>query len=154
LSPNPDERPQRGQEVVSELTEIIRQHGLESSNQKIADYLASVLPDQIAEASGTTVKQIVRVYPEDGARSHASASIRAVGDHATIDKSPVSIPPSSVTPSAATSARMVDISETYRRSPIPTTPRQPRVTIERVEVEVTEVPATTDPESPEVVIVE
>ena len=37
LSPNPDERPQRGQEIVAELTEIARHYGIESSAPDISD---------------------------------------------------------------------------------------------------------------------
>jgi len=50
LAPNPDDRPQRGQEVVTELTEIARQYGFESSATNIAGFLSQVFPD-IARAS-------------------------------------------------------------------------------------------------------
>jgi serine/threonine protein kinase len=71
LSPSPTDRPQRGQEVVAELTEIVRQHGLERSSQNIADYLARVLPAEVTlpsreahepEARQAPIK-IVRHYP-------------------------------------------------------------------------------------------
>jgi serine/threonine protein kinase/anti-anti-sigma regulatory factor len=51
LSPNPDDRPQRGQEVAAELTDIARQYGIESSGQSIANILTQLFPSEIAGAS-------------------------------------------------------------------------------------------------------
>ncbi|HEY0192417.1 MAG TPA: serine/threonine-protein kinase, partial [Kofleriaceae bacterium] len=44
LAPNPDDRPQTGQEVANELTEIARQFGIESSAPHIAYALTQVFP--------------------------------------------------------------------------------------------------------------
>ena len=46
LSPNPDERPQSGQEVVAELTEIARQFGMEGSGPSMVQFLAQLFPDE------------------------------------------------------------------------------------------------------------
>jgi serine/threonine-protein kinase len=50
LSPNPDDRPQRGQEVAAELTDIARQYGIESSGPSIANILTQLFPNEIAGA--------------------------------------------------------------------------------------------------------
>jgi len=68
LAPNPEFRPQRGQEVVDELTSAAREYGLESSPQRVADYVASVFSNP---AERPSVKQIVRVYPDSEADSHS-----------------------------------------------------------------------------------
>jgi serine/threonine protein kinase len=69
LAPNPDDRPQRGQEVAAELTEIARQHGIESSAASIAYVLKQLFP---AETAGTGAgepargtKEMSRVNPEE-----------------------------------------------------------------------------------------
>ncbi|HEY0190050.1 MAG TPA: hypothetical protein VGC42_02940, partial [Kofleriaceae bacterium] len=46
LAPNPDDRPQTGQEVANELTEIARQFGIESSAPHIAYALTQVFPPE------------------------------------------------------------------------------------------------------------
>src|SRR6185503_12732425 len=51
LSPNPDDRPQRGQEVASELTEIARQHGIESSGASISHILKQLFPSEAGATS-------------------------------------------------------------------------------------------------------
>jgi serine/threonine protein kinase/anti-anti-sigma regulatory factor/transcription elongation factor Elf1 len=51
LSPNPDDRPQRGQEVAAELTDIARQYGIESSGPSIAHILTQLFPSEIAGVS-------------------------------------------------------------------------------------------------------
>ena len=51
LSPNPDDRPQRGQEVAAELTDIARQYGIESSGPSIANILTQLFPSEIAGAA-------------------------------------------------------------------------------------------------------
>ena len=47
LSPNPADRPQRGQEIVTELTEIARHYGFESSGPSIATYLAQLFAEDV-----------------------------------------------------------------------------------------------------------
>jgi hypothetical protein len=69
LAPNPEFRPQRGQEVVDELTNATREYGLESSAQNVADYVASVFANPTE--TRPSVKQIVRVYPDSEADSHS-----------------------------------------------------------------------------------
>jgi serine/threonine protein kinase len=69
LAPNPDDRPQRGQEVAAELTEIARQHGIESSAANIAYILKQLFPVETA-GTGTgeparSTREISRVYPEE-----------------------------------------------------------------------------------------
>jgi serine/threonine-protein kinase len=46
LSPNPDDRPQRGNEVVSELTEIARQNGFESTTAQLSELVVQVFPEE------------------------------------------------------------------------------------------------------------
>jgi serine/threonine-protein kinase len=101
LSPNPDDRPQRGQEVAAELTEIARQYGIESSGPRIAQFLTQLFPSEtgVPEHPGASVKEIVRVFPEE---------------LTTKEKSPVSFTPSSGSNSSK-ALGPVDVSETYRR---------------------------------------
>jgi eukaryotic-like serine/threonine-protein kinase len=47
LSPNPNDRPQRGQEVAAELTEIARQNGFESSSPSIAQFLSHLFMREV-----------------------------------------------------------------------------------------------------------
>ena len=86
LDPNPDQRPQRGQEVVNELNEIMRQNGFESSGQRVAELLARMFP-QLPSAPGG--REMVRV-----ARDEPSLEPTRVTEP---DKSPVSITPSAAT---------------------------------------------------------
>jgi eukaryotic-like serine/threonine-protein kinase len=61
LAPNPDDRPQRGQEVIAELTDIMRQYGLESSTAGIASVVKQLFPEEAsggAEPRLTGVQQV------------------------------------------------------------------------------------------------
>jgi serine/threonine protein kinase len=103
LSPNPDDRPQRGQEVAAELTDIARQYGIESSGASIAQFLMQLFPSEtgVPEHPGASVKEIVRVFPDEVT---------------TKEKSPVSITSGSGSSSNSSKALgPVDVSETYRR---------------------------------------
>jgi serine/threonine protein kinase len=91
LSPNPDLRPQRGQQVVTELNELVREYSLESSGQRIADFLLH----NFRAADPGSVKELVRAYPDD-----------------TPSMAPTNI--SSLTPSSRTS-RAHKISESFPR---------------------------------------
>ncbi|MEJ7602113.1 MAG: serine/threonine-protein kinase, partial [Kofleriaceae bacterium] len=71
LAPNPDDRPQRGQEVVAELTEISRQYGIESSGANIAYILKQLFPNEIAgvfEQQAPSIREIV-IAPDAPASS-------------------------------------------------------------------------------------
>jgi serine/threonine-protein kinase len=62
LSPNPDDRPQRGQEVAAELTDIARQYGMESSGPRIAHILKQLFPDEVggvAEQPAPVIREII-----------------------------------------------------------------------------------------------
>jgi serine/threonine protein kinase len=64
LSPNPDDRPQRGQDVVTELLEIARQSDAESSSRQLAELVGQMFPDEgggaLAEpAQLTSVNEVV-----------------------------------------------------------------------------------------------
>ena len=98
LAPNPDQRLQRGQEVVTELDVIARDYGLESSSTKIAAFLASTFSQPLR-----TTAELVRVYPED-----ASGSLQT-----RLEASPFSI-----TPSARTSRTTLG-SQSFRTVPRP-----------------------------------
>ncbi len=97
LSANPDDRPQRGQDVAAELADIARANGLILSGPSIVALLEEIYPD---EATGTepeiTVIEIVKTSDEASGGS---------------DRSPVSM-----TPSPTTSRFGIDISKTFRRS--------------------------------------
>ena len=114
LSSNPDRRPQKGEQVAAELSEIMREQGLESSAQKLADYVASVFPNQGA-LDGAQLDQIVRLHASD---SNSEEPTRL----AAHTPQPGSIPPLSITPSARTSRRF-GVSEPFRRvtteTPVP-----------------------------------
>jgi serine/threonine-protein kinase len=60
LAPNPNDRPERGQEVVAELTEIMRYHGLESSAPHIASLLARLFPPEGSRPSDSGPTELVR----------------------------------------------------------------------------------------------
>jgi serine/threonine protein kinase len=62
LSPNPDDRPQRGQEVAAELLDIARQHGFESSSSSITHILKQLFPTEGGtppEPQAGSVREIV-----------------------------------------------------------------------------------------------
>ncbi|MBA3395929.1 MAG: serine/threonine protein kinase [Deltaproteobacteria bacterium] len=95
LAPNPEDRPQRGQEVVNELNDIARAHRFESSGPNIADLLAQLFPhDEVP------LTEIVRHFPDE-------ASGGTGGSMTTRDRSPVSV---------TSSRAQIDVSETFRRS--------------------------------------
>jgi serine/threonine-protein kinase len=104
LAPNPDDRPQAGQEVAAELTDIARQYGIEGSGPSIASFLAQLFPSEAggAEPPGPTTREIARVFPDE------------MGSQSTKD----SLPTSNTQSSGSTSNRglpPVDVSQTYRR---------------------------------------
>jgi len=107
LAPNPTDRPQTGQEVATELLEITRSYGLESSNSKIASFLGGIFPNVSASADPerASLQNIVRVFPDD-----MSLTMK--------DSSPVSIASGSGS-NSNTSSRMlapVDVSQTFHRT--------------------------------------
>ena len=105
LAPSPDDRPQAGQEVAAELTDIARQYGIESSGSSIASFLAQLFPSEAGGASeplGSTTREIARVLPDE------------MGSLSTKE----SLPVSNTQSSGSTSSRglpPVDVSQTYRR---------------------------------------
>jgi len=101
LSPNPDDRPQRGQEVVTELTEIARQHGLESSRPGIAKFLLELFPnvDGTSEQEWAGLKELVKVWPDE------------MGSYSSKEPSSVTASPE-LTASRGLAA--VDVSQTYQ----------------------------------------
>ena len=48
LSPDPSERPSRGQDVVAALTDIARRYGIDSSGPRIAEFLVQRFPEELA----------------------------------------------------------------------------------------------------------
>jgi serine/threonine-protein kinase len=102
LSHDPDDRPQDGQAVAAELTEIARQYGMESSGPRVAGLLAQLFPSEDSGAPEQDAgKDIVRVILDE------------MGSLTAKEKSPGSVTPDS----SSTSGRgvlAVDISETYR----------------------------------------
>jgi serine/threonine protein kinase len=64
LAPNPDERPQTGHEVVAALTEITRNHGIESSPSNIASFLADMFADDQSETGAMELVRSKRATDE------------------------------------------------------------------------------------------
>jgi serine/threonine protein kinase len=58
LSPNPEDRPQSGREVVATLNEITRAYGIESSAANVAYFITEMFPSERNEAPG--IMEIVR----------------------------------------------------------------------------------------------
>ncbi len=98
LSPNPADRPQRGQDVATELTEIARGLGIESSGPSIAAVIAQLFPDDGAADRERTSREMVRVVPEELGGSQTG-------------KSPVSVTSLSNSKGLAP----IDVSQTYQR---------------------------------------
>jgi serine/threonine protein kinase len=56
LAPNPDERPQTGQEVAAALTDIMRSYGLDRSGSDIARFVTEMFPDGSGEAGADRIE--------------------------------------------------------------------------------------------------
>jgi len=90
LSPNPDDRPQRGQEVAAELTDIARQYGIESSGPSIANILTQLFPSEIAGASEPPASSIRELtIGTSGPHDTKSGSLSPVSGAPPVD---VSVP--------------------------------------------------------------
>jgi serine/threonine protein kinase len=77
LSPNPDDRPQRGQEVAAELADIARQYGIESSSPRIAYILKQLFPNEGTGAIEAPIPSSVRelvVGPNDATSTSTSGT--------------------------------------------------------------------------------
>ena len=103
LAPNPDHRPQTGEEVVNELADVVRKYDLDSTGPRVADFLNEVFP-QTGSIVTDGVQELVRQYPDDDTRSQ---------DPTRIDRTPFSI-----TPSARTSRRAIGVSESFKRASV------------------------------------
>jgi eukaryotic-like serine/threonine-protein kinase len=104
LAPNPDDRPQRGQDVAAELADISRQYGLSGSAPGIAYVLSQLFPGEMAggfEPQGTG-RGTVRLVPEEGSVTQR-------------EKSPSVTPGSGSISSSSRRLAPLDVSETYRR---------------------------------------
>jgi len=64
LSPNPDDRPQRAQELGSELTEIARSCGIESSGPRVSAFLGQLYPDMVRAPAKDPVADAYRTRGE------------------------------------------------------------------------------------------
>jgi serine/threonine protein kinase len=94
LAPNPDDRPQRGQEVAAELTEIARQYGIESSGTNISYILKQLFPNEVAgvfEQPAPSIREIV-IAPD--VPSTGSLSPNNPGDASGSRNRETSTPPS------------------------------------------------------------
>jgi serine/threonine protein kinase len=90
LSSNPDDRPQRGQEVAAELTDIARQYGIESSGPSIAHILTQLFPSEIAGASEPPASSIRELtIGTSGPHDTKSGSLSPVSGAPPVD---VSVP--------------------------------------------------------------
>jgi serine/threonine-protein kinase len=111
LSPNPDDRPQSGQEVAVELTEITRQYGIESSGLHIAQFLAQLFPSEDGGALEHDGAGVVRVVLDE--RGSLTAKERTTGS-ASSDASSVSHSISTSGSHRGSGFPSVDVSETYQ----------------------------------------
>jgi serine/threonine protein kinase len=106
LAPNPDDRPQRGQEVAAELADIARQYGFESSGASIAYILSQLFPNGASGSSdpqAPSIKEIVRNFGDD------------VSSFST-EKSSVSMTQSSMSTSMPSRQyAAMDVSQTFRQ---------------------------------------
>jgi len=77
LASEPGLRPQRGNDVVIELNEIMREYGLDSSARRIAELLSELFGDATTRASTSDVVHVVRedVGPEDDTRVVTSPGV-------------------------------------------------------------------------------
>ncbi len=98
LSPNPDDRPQRGQEVASELTELARQYGIESSGPSIAHILKQLFPNEgggTIEPQAPTIREIIPSGPASSSYSvqtgSGSSSVSGPGSAASAVDGSVSL---------------------------------------------------------------
>jgi len=107
LASNPERRPQRGQDVVNELNEIMRQNFLESSGPQLAQLIAQLVPQVSSSAPTELATEILHVLRDDVGADDDTRVVTNPG----VDRSPVSI-----TPSAGTGNRPIDISESFKRS--------------------------------------
>jgi serine/threonine-protein kinase len=106
LAANPERRFQRAQDIVSELDEIMREHGMESSGQAIAELLSNLFPT--GGGDERDVMRFVRVHDDPEQDD---------GDGATTQRNDRrSHSPSSLTPSARTSQALVDVSASFQRT--------------------------------------
>jgi serine/threonine protein kinase len=88
LSPNPDDRPQRGQEVAAELTDIARQYGIESSGPNIANILTQLFPNEIAGAAEQPAPSIRELtIGTSGPHDAKSGSLSPVSGASPVDLS-------------------------------------------------------------------
>ena len=99
LSPNPDDRPQTGHEVVTALTEITRSYGIESSATNLAQLLSSMFADESNEAgvgdapnsvrpdAATTIGVVDESYPPMSPGSNSSSTPRSTSFPAPLDVS-------------------------------------------------------------------
>ncbi len=134
LAPNPDDRPQDGQEVAAELTEIARQYGIEGSGPSIANLLARLFPgeDTGGAAQEPTGRDIVRVIRDDqGSLTAKDRSPGAPVPDATSGYGRDSVSPGHGSTSSSMSSSVshsmsssisgrelpLDVSQTYQRSP-------------------------------------
>jgi serine/threonine-protein kinase len=81
LAPNPDDRPQRGQEVAAELADIARQYAIESSGPNIAYILKQLFPSETGGAAGAaeppaaSVREIVMSPQEAGSTGTGGTTV-------------------------------------------------------------------------------
>jgi serine/threonine protein kinase len=83
LSPNPDDRPQRGQEVAAELLEIARQNGIESSSGQLSELVAQFYPDEVggalAEPAHAAVVNEFVINPNDPVMPRTTSRSDSIG---------------------------------------------------------------------------
>ncbi|HSK04542.1 MAG TPA: protein kinase, partial [Kofleriaceae bacterium] len=91
LAPNPDDRPQRGQEVAAELTDIARQYGIESSGPSIAHILKQLFPNEggaSVEPQAPTVREIISGPPSGSYTAQTGSQSGPVSTDASVSFAP------------------------------------------------------------------
>jgi eukaryotic-like serine/threonine-protein kinase len=107
LAPNPDDRPQRGQDVAAELMEITRQYGLDTSAAGISYIVKQLFPSETGGTSdqrASSIREIVRAYPDEA----GSAAYRSGGVPSTVT-------PNSVSLSSRGGLSPIDVSESFQQ---------------------------------------
>jgi hypothetical protein len=125
LSPNPDDRPQRGNEVVSELTEIARQNGFESTTSQLSELVVQVFPE---EAGGATEPPPIAIMEDIVVRPTDSMLSARTGSQS---QNPATRPTNQglgvSAPRTSTRDLNMNLGHSTQPRPVPPTPELPNV---------------------------
>lgn len=91
LSPDPEDRPQTGREVVNALTEITRSYGIESSAANIANFISGLFPNESRESTSGIMEIVRAAAPAEEMESFAT--LEAAATKVGIGSGPKQPPP-------------------------------------------------------------